>query len=342
MAIASAHDYVEGCRTRRPGGRAHRRARGSGGDPQKRPLPRLSSSRFSNNEVLGENVRRRTLRILSSGSAERHWYGDQRHTTGPAPQLRSRPGPQLADDRDRMTVGTSKWTDVDHRRRGGHADRVSGATLPKQFVGSSPGVAWSTGRWPSRRAAKRERRGRRGAAEPREAHAPVPSRPTLARPVVDGARWSDSRSAVGGDVAWPHCPVMWASPWCTMPPRPAASSVELFRTGRSPQCDAWSRLCRSRSLPVVDTLRHVEGHAVDRDAARVAVQTPQGFTGDRSLRGAHRLGRRRQPTMQRWSRTRSQPSAVTVVTVPGERWNLKVTEPDRRAPRHRLAPRSAR
>ena len=73
-------------------------------------------------------------------------------------------------------------------------------------------------------------------------------------------------------------------------------------------------------VPVVDTLRTVDGEPVDR-AGLVAVQTPQGFTVE-ALRRAHSGG----------DDATDDATLVTkvggrVVTVPGERWNLKVTDP---------------
>lgn len=73
-------------------------------------------------------------------------------------------------------------------------------------------------------------------------------------------------------------------------------------------------------VPVVDTLRSVGGEPVDR-AGLVAVQTPQGFAIE-AIRRAHRAG----------SEATDDATLVTkaggrVVTVPGERWNLKVTDP---------------
>lgn len=73
-------------------------------------------------------------------------------------------------------------------------------------------------------------------------------------------------------------------------------------------------------VPVVDTLRHVDGSPVDRSEL-VAVQTPQGFTRA-ALAQAH----------ARDDVATDDASLVTsaggqVVTVPGDRWNLKVTDP---------------
>lgn len=73
-------------------------------------------------------------------------------------------------------------------------------------------------------------------------------------------------------------------------------------------------------VPVVDTLRHVDGNPVDRSEL-VAVQTPQGFRRD-ALVQAHAGD----------EVSTDDANLVTaaggrVVTVPGDRWNLKVTDP---------------
>jgi 2-C-methyl-D-erythritol 4-phosphate cytidylyltransferase len=74
-------------------------------------------------------------------------------------------------------------------------------------------------------------------------------------------------------------------------------------------------------VPVVDTVTDHHGVPVDRDALR-AVQTPQGFRAE-ALRGVHA------------GRPDATDDATLVVAgggrlrpVQGERWNLKVTEPD--------------
>lgn len=74
-------------------------------------------------------------------------------------------------------------------------------------------------------------------------------------------------------------------------------------------------------VPVVDTITDLHGVPVDRDALR-AVQTPQGFAAG-PLRTVHA------------SRPEATDDASLVVaaggrlrTVHGERWNLKITEPD--------------
>lgn len=100
--------------------------------------------------------------------------------------------------------------------------------------------------------------------------------------------------------------------------RPAAS-VELFRRvvhAVTAGADAVVPV-----IDVVDTIQDVDGTVVDRARLR-AVQTPQGFTAD-ALRRAHATG----------GEATDDASLVravggTVVTVPGERWNIKVTEPD--------------
>ncbi|MEM7093399.1 MAG: 2-C-methyl-D-erythritol 4-phosphate cytidylyltransferase [Actinomycetota bacterium] len=75
------------------------------------------------------------------------------------------------------------------------------------------------------------------------------------------------------------------------------------------------------SVPVVDTLRSVDGTPVDRSTL-VAVQTPQGFAPV-ALRAAHATR----------DVATDDATLVTlvggkVVSVDGERWNLKVTDPD--------------
>lgn len=74
-------------------------------------------------------------------------------------------------------------------------------------------------------------------------------------------------------------------------------------------------------VPVVDTVTDLHGVPVDRDALR-AVQTPQGFAAG-ALRAVHA------------GRPEATDDASLVVaaggrlrTVHGERWNLKITEPD--------------
>lgn len=74
------------------------------------------------------------------------------------------------------------------------------------------------------------------------------------------------------------------------------------------------------AVPVVDTLRHVDGTPIDRSLLE-AVQTPQGFRRA-ALAAAHDGG----------DDATDDATLVTnqggrVVTVPGERWNLKVTDP---------------
>lgn len=75
------------------------------------------------------------------------------------------------------------------------------------------------------------------------------------------------------------------------------------------------------AVAVVDTVTDLHGVPVDRDALR-AVQTPQGFDA-RALRAVHA------------SRPEATDDASLVVagggrlrSVQGERWNLKITEPD--------------
>lgn len=74
-------------------------------------------------------------------------------------------------------------------------------------------------------------------------------------------------------------------------------------------------------VSVIDTLRHVDGSLVDR-ADLTAVQTPQGFT-TAALRAAHE-------TAPDATDDASLIAAAggRVVTVPGERWNIKLTDPE--------------
>lgn len=74
-------------------------------------------------------------------------------------------------------------------------------------------------------------------------------------------------------------------------------------------------------VDVVDTIQDVEGAAVDRSVLR-AVQTPQGFSAA-ALRRAHASGADATDDA-----TLVRAVGGAVVTVPGERWNIKVTEPD--------------
>ena len=74
-------------------------------------------------------------------------------------------------------------------------------------------------------------------------------------------------------------------------------------------------------VPIVDSVCDLHGHPVDRDGLR-AVQTPQGFAAG-VLRSVHA------------NRPEATDDASLVVaaggrlrTVHGERWNLKITEPD--------------
>jgi 2-C-methyl-D-erythritol 4-phosphate cytidylyltransferase len=75
------------------------------------------------------------------------------------------------------------------------------------------------------------------------------------------------------------------------------------------------------AIPVTDTLRSRAGGAVDRDAL-VAVQTPQGFRAT-VLRTAHEAGAEATDDA-----TLAESVGAAVVTVDGDRWNLKITEPD--------------
>jgi len=75
------------------------------------------------------------------------------------------------------------------------------------------------------------------------------------------------------------------------------------------------------AVPVTDTLRSRTGGTVDRDAL-VAVQTPQGFRAT-VLRAAHDSGAEATDDV-----TLAESVGAAVVTVDGDRWNLKITEPD--------------
>ena len=72
---------------------------------------------------------------------------------------------------------------------------------------------------------------------------------------------------------------------------------------------------------VVDTIRDVDGNTVDRSRLQ-AVQTPQGFSAA-ALRHAHASGGEATDDA-----TLVRSIGGTTIAVPGERWNIKVTEPD--------------
>lgn len=74
-------------------------------------------------------------------------------------------------------------------------------------------------------------------------------------------------------------------------------------------------------VPVADTLRHIEGHPVDRSSL-VAVQTPQAFRAA-VLRAAHAAA----PEATDDS-SLVEAAGGRVVVVPGEPENLKITTPD--------------
>lgn len=73
-------------------------------------------------------------------------------------------------------------------------------------------------------------------------------------------------------------------------------------------------------VPLVDSIRTVEGAAVDREGL-VAVQTPQAFRAD-ALRTAHASGADASDDA-----TLVEASGGTVVVVPGDPANLKLTHP---------------
>lgn len=72
---------------------------------------------------------------------------------------------------------------------------------------------------------------------------------------------------------------------------------------------------------VVDTIRSLGGETIDRNQLQ-AVQTPQGFSAG-ALRHAHATG-----SDATDDATLVRAVGGSTVTVPGERWNIKVTEPD--------------
>ncbi len=75
------------------------------------------------------------------------------------------------------------------------------------------------------------------------------------------------------------------------------------------------------AVPVTDSLRELGGGPVDRDRL-VAVQTPQGFAGP-TLRAAHAGDAEATDDA-----ALVEAVGGVVVVVDGERWNLKITEPD--------------
>lgn len=72
---------------------------------------------------------------------------------------------------------------------------------------------------------------------------------------------------------------------------------------------------------VVDTMRDADGNTVDRDTLHI-VQTPQGFNAT-ALRQAHAGGDQATDDA-----TLVAQAGGSVATVPGGRWNIKVTTPD--------------
>lgn len=105
--------------------------------------------------------------------------------------------------------------------------------------------------------------------------------------------------------------------------RPLAS-VELF--GAVVAAVAEGADAAVPAVPVTDTIKVVDGDGVvvrtpDRSTL-VAVQTPQAFRGD-ALRRAHASGGEGTDDA-----ALVEAAGGVVVTVPGETWNLKITEPD--------------
>lgn len=74
------------------------------------------------------------------------------------------------------------------------------------------------------------------------------------------------------------------------------------------------------AVPVIDTIRELDGGTLDRDRLR-AVQTPQGFAAT-VLRSAYRRGGEATDDA-----SLVEASGGTVVLIKGERANLKITEP---------------
>lgn len=75
------------------------------------------------------------------------------------------------------------------------------------------------------------------------------------------------------------------------------------------------------AVAVVDTVRHIDGEPVNREKLQ-AVQTPQGFDAQ-ALRDAHAAGADASDDA-----TLVAGAGGKVETVAGERWNVKITEPD--------------
>jgi 2-C-methyl-D-erythritol 4-phosphate cytidylyltransferase len=76
-------------------------------------------------------------------------------------------------------------------------------------------------------------------------------------------------------------------------------------------------------VPVVDTIRDDQGRPVDRSTLQ-AVQTPQGFSAT-VLRQVHAGG-----AVATDDASLVREAGLPVVAVEGERWNIKVTEPEDR------------
>ena len=74
-------------------------------------------------------------------------------------------------------------------------------------------------------------------------------------------------------------------------------------------------------VDVVDTIRDLDGNTIDRSQLQ-AVQTPQGFSAA-ILRQAHASGAQATDDA-----TLVRSVGGNTIVVPGERWNIKVTEPD--------------
>ena len=125
-------------------------------------------------------------------------------------------------------------------------------------------------------------------------------------PWSPAGRAAPNRCATG----WPRCPT--SPPSCSSTTGPARSPADAVLAGADAAVPV---------VPVVDTVTDVHGEPVDREALR-AVQTPQGFRAE-VLRRVHA------------GRPDATDDASLVVAaggrlrhVHGERWNLKITEPD--------------
>jgi len=122
-----------------------------------------------------------------------------------------------------------------------------------------------------------------------------------------------------------------ASVRCGLAAVPADAEVVLVHDGARPLAtpDLFRRVVEAVCLgaeavvpgvPVVDSLRSIEGRVIERDGV-ITVQTPQGFAAE-ALRRAHADGGEASDDA-----TLVEATGVTVVVVEGEPANLKVTRP---------------